>query len=65
MNISEHVVKQLLEKHGFVKRKMQIAITMKETKNRNEQFEKISELRGEYSKSENPIISIDVKKKRP
>lgn len=65
MDISEHVVKQLLEKHGFVKRKMQKAITMKETENRNEQFERISELREEYTQSENPIISIDVKKKRP
>lgn len=64
MGISEHVVKQLLEKHGFVERKMQKAVTMKETKDRNEQFERISELREEYSKSENPIISIDVKKKR-
>jgi len=36
---------------------------MKETKNRNEQFEKIEKLREEYNKSENPIISIDVKKK--
>jgi len=65
LNISEHVVKQLLEKHNFVDRKMQKAVTMKETKDRNEQFEKIQDLRQEYEKSENPIISIDVKKKRP
>jgi len=64
MNISEHVVKQLLEKHIFVERKMQKAVTMKETENRNEQFEKISKLKEEYLKSGNPIISIDVKKKR-
>src|SRR5665647_818582 len=59
MDISEHVVKQLLEKHGFVKRKMQKAITMKETEDRNEQFERSRELREEYAQSENPIISID------
>ncbi len=64
MNVSEHVVKQLLEKHGFVERKMQKAVTMKETENRNEQFERIKELKEEYSASENPIISVDVKKKR-
>lgn len=64
LNISEHVVKQLLEKHGFVNRKMQKAVTMKDSKDRNEQFEKIQGLRQEYEKSENPIISIDVKKKR-
>jgi hypothetical protein len=63
MNISPHVVKQLLKKHGFVKRKMQKSVTMKDGKGRNEQFEKINELKEEYSKSENPIISIDVKKR--
>ena len=63
MNISPHVVKQLLNKHGFVKRKMQKSVSMKDSKDRNEQFEKIKKLREEYSKSENPIISIDVKKR--
>ena len=32
MNISPHVVKQLLKKHGFVERKMQKAVTMKDCK---------------------------------
>jgi hypothetical protein len=63
MNISPHVVKQLLKKHGFVKRKMQKAATMKDCKDRNEQFEKILELKEDYSKNENPIISMDVKKR--
>jgi len=63
MNISPYVVKQLLEKHGFVKRKMQKTVTMKDCKDRNEQFERIKELKEEYSESENPIISIDVKKR--
>jgi hypothetical protein len=63
MNISPHVVKQLLKKHGFVKRKMQKSVTMKDCKGRNEQFEKINKLKEEYSKNENPIISIDVKKR--
>lgn len=63
MNITPHVVKQLLKKHGFVERKMQKAVTMKDCKDRNEQFERIKELKEEYSKSENPIISIDVKKR--
>ena len=62
MNITPHVVKQLLKKHDFVERKMQKAVTMKDCKDRNEQFEKIHELKEEYSKSENPIISMDVKK---
>jgi hypothetical protein len=63
MNISPYVVKQLLMKHGFVERKMQKTIKMKDCKDRNEQFERISELIDEYSKSKNPIISLDVKKK--
>ena len=62
--ISEHVVKQLLKKHKYVKRKMQKTKTVKEAKQRNEQFENIKELREEYTQKENPIISIDVKKKR-
>lgn len=63
MNISPHVVKQLLKKHGFVKRKMQKSVTMKDCKGRNEQFEKINKLKEEYSNSENPVISIDTKKR--
>lgn len=63
MNITPHVVKQLLKKHGFVERKMQTAVTMKDCKDRNEQFERIHELKEEYSKKENPIISIDFKKR--
>ena len=43
---------------------MQKAITMKHTQNRNEQFERIKELREEYSNKNNPTISIDVKKKK-
>ena len=63
MNISPYVVKQLLKKHGFVERKMQKAVTMKDCKDRNEQFKRIQELKDEYLKSENPIISMDVKKR--
>lgn len=62
-NVSEHVVKQLLDKHNFVKRKMQKTCTMKDSEDRNEQFERINEFRNEYENSENPVISIDVKKK--
>ena len=42
---------------------MQKSVSMKDSKDRNEQFEKIKKLREEYSKSENPVISIDVKKR--
>lgn len=61
--VSVNLVKKLLKKHGFVKRK---ALKKKSTgkhKNRNQQFEKIAKLRAEYENSNNPIISIDAKKK--
>jgi Rod binding domain-containing protein len=64
LDVSEHVVKQLLKKHNYGRRKMKKSKTMKEDKDRNEQFENIAEKRAEYEKSENPIISVDVKKKR-
>ncbi len=61
--VSEHVVKQLLKKHKYVQRKMRKTKTMKETEQRNEQFGNIKKLREEYAKKENPIISLDVKKR--
>jgi len=61
--VSEHVVKQLLKKHKYVRRKMQKTKTVKEAEQRNEQFENIKELREEYISKENPIISLDVKKR--
>lgn len=36
---------------------------MKEVEHRNEQFEKIKELKAKYMESENPVISVDTKKK--
>jgi len=63
-NISEHVVKQLLEKHGYKKRKMEKSKTLKAVENRNEQFEKIDTLKKEYLENGNPVISMDVKKKK-
>ncbi len=61
--ISKSIVKQLLKKHGFVKRKAQKNIALGKSENRNEQFEKISSLKQKYKKSGNPVISIDTKKK--
>src|SRR5439155_5774795 len=60
--VSPYVVKQLLKKHNYVKRKMHKTKTAKEEEQRNEQFENIKGLREKYTKEGNPIISIDVKK---
>lgn len=57
------VVKQLLARHHFVKRKMQKSRTRKTVKSRNEQFEKIAALKAEYAAAGNPVFSIDSKKK--
>jgi hypothetical protein len=62
-NISAHVVKQLFKKHKYVQRKMAKTKTVKEAEQRNEQFENIREIRERYTKEENPIMSLDVKKR--
>jgi len=56
INASDHVVRQLLKKHGYVKRQA--------VKKKQEQFKKINSLKTEYLESNNnPVISIDTKKK--
>jgi len=63
LHISKPIVKQLLKKHGYVKRKAQKNIALGVSENRNEQFEKIATLKKKYEKSGNPVVSIDTKKK--
>lgn len=53
----------MLQKHRYKKRKIQRRRTIKSVANRNEQFEKIAKLREEYSNSDNPIVSVDTKKR--
>jgi len=61
--VGKRIIKQLLFKNDYKKRKIQRRRTIKAVENRNEQFEKIAELRQEYLKSDNPIVSIDAKKR--
>jgi DDE family transposase len=61
--VSPYVVKQLLKKHKYVKRKMRKTKTVKEAEQRNEQFENIKELRERYREEGNTVVSIDGKKK--
>ncbi len=63
IDVSMRIVKWLLWKHGFKKRKIQKRRAIKQVANRDAQFEKISKLRQEYTNSDNPIVSIDTKKK--
>jgi len=62
--VSTQIVRKLLIKHNYRRRKAQKKQTMKATKNRNEQFENIARIKSEYETSGNPIISMDTKKKR-
>lgn len=63
IEISLPIVRQLLDKHNYVKRKAQKQLATGQTANRNEQFENIDRLRQEYRDAGNPIMSIDTKKK--
>jgi len=61
--ISRKVVKQLLKKHNYVKRKSQKAIAGGSCENRNEQFENILEKIADFKTKGDPYISMDTKKK--
>ena len=53
----------MLKVRGYSKRKSQKQIPLKEVENRNEQFEYISCLKDSFKLDDNPVLSIDTKKK--
>lgn len=61
--VSVTVVKQLLKKHHYVKRKAQKKKATGSRPGRNEQFENIARLQQEFREAGQPIISFDSKKK--
>lgn len=62
--VSKHVVRKLLKKHNYRRRKAQKKLSLKqEIKNRNAQFENIARLKAEFEAAGNPIVSMDTKKK--
>jgi hypothetical protein len=61
--VSVPVVKQLLKKHGYVTRKARKAKAMGDHPDRNRQFENIARLKREYLETDDPIVSMDTKKK--
>lgn len=63
VDVSRKIVKQLLKKHKYVKRKSQKVIAGGSGKNRNHQFENISKKVAEYKHAGDPYISMDTKKK--
>ena len=63
IHTSVTVVKKLLKRHGFAKRKALKKKSIGTSKHRNEQFENIAQLKDKYIKDGNPVISVDTKKK--
>jgi hypothetical protein len=61
--VSVPVVKQPLKKHGYVTRKAQKSRAMGGHPDRNERFESIARLKREYLASDDPVLSMDTKKK--
>lgn len=63
ITVSRNIVRKLLKKHDYVKRKALKKKAAGGHVNRNAQFERIKELRQDYETAGNPIISVDTKKK--
>jgi hypothetical protein len=60
----KRVVKRLLKKHGYVRRKARKSRTMgRRHPDRNAQFENIARLKQQFLKAGDPVISMDTKKK--
>lgn len=64
IRVSPWVVRKLLKKHGYRRRKAQKKTTMKDAiKHRNAQFENITQLKADYTAAGHPVVSMDTKKK--
>lgn len=61
--VGKNVVRNLLKKHKFAKRKMERKKSTGEFKDRDLQFRNIAKIKKEFQEAGNPILSIDTKKK--
>ena len=61
--VSRFTIRQLTRAKGFVKRAMSKVVTLKESKNRDEQFHNIQQIVAKFKARGLPILSIDTKKK--
>ena len=61
--VSEYIVRQILEQLGFRRRSFTKALPMKDVKDRDAQFLNIADIREKAVEINLPIISIDTKKK--
>jgi hypothetical protein len=60
---SRNIVRKLMKKHNFVKRRMQRKKACGQSKDRDKQFKNITIKKENFLKSSHPIISVDTKKK--
>ena len=63
VRVGRHVVRRLLKKHGFVKRKLQRKRACGQHADREQQFQIIEMKKAEFEANKHPVISIDTKKK--
>lgn len=63
LRVSLNVVRKLLKKHNYRRRKAQKRNSRKNVAHRNEQFENIIRLKAEFEAAGNPVVSMDTKKK--
>jgi hypothetical protein len=63
-SVSVTVVDQLLEKHNYRRRQAFKTEASKQVPQRDEQFQNIATLKQQYHEQGNPVMSMDVKKKR-
>lgn len=62
-HISPYIISQVLKKEGFRKRSFTKGLTVKESRNRDEQFRFIADMKEKCEQADIPVISIDTKKK--
>lgn len=63
ISVSVTVVDQLLKKHNYRRRRARKALAGGSHPQRNEQFERIAQLKAQYQAAGNPVMSMDTKKK--
>jgi len=64
IKVSRNIVKKLLKKNGYVKRKALKKKAAGGHENRNGQFERIAQLKEIYTAAGNPVVSVDTKKRK-
>ncbi len=63
ISVSVTVVDQLLKKHNYRRRRASKELATGSHPQRNQQFEKIEQLKQQYQREGNPVMSMDTKKK--